>query len=304
MTSAFDDDDWGRPIEASGDYARPDQMQNHLLIVIPIGYVEHSLTKFTQPGKKSDAIVCDVIDLDDADPSTGAPGRVYRATWLRQAQLIMSLRPQIGRKVLGRIARGVPKNGMNPPWVIVDMSTDPQCRAQAQSWVQANPTFAVSTFREPDPVVVAPTAAPGYPPQPPAYPPQQPGYGAPYGQQQYPAPPQPTYQPQSGYQPPQGGYQPPQGGYVPPAPPPPPAWETYSTTPPQPPAGYPPPAPPQPPAGWGNGAPQQAPQPPAQYAPPPAPGYPAGVTDVNTLEAMRQERARREQQGTLDNPPF
>lgn len=146
------EEEWGRTVEGSGEFARPATLDGHLLIVYPLGYVPFIQTRFTQQGKKSDAIACDIIDLDDKD-DYGRPGKVYRNSNLMQAQLIAQLRPWIGRKVLGRMGRGAAKNGMNPPWVVSDMVGDPGAVAQANAWKQANPDFVPSPFavREPDP---------------------------------------------------------------------------------------------------------------------------------------------------------
>lgn len=160
------DEEWGRTVEGSGEFARPATLDGHLLIVYPLGYVPHIQTRFTQPGKKSDAIACDIVDLDDKD-DFGRPGKMYRNSNLMQAQLIAQLRPFIGRKVLGRMGRGMSKNGMNPPWVINDMVGDPGAVAAANAWKSANPDFVPSPFalREPDPVLPVP-APPTYLSQP------------------------------------------------------------------------------------------------------------------------------------------
>jgi hypothetical protein len=142
----FDDDDWGRPVE-TGEFARPENLNGHLLVVFPLGYVPHIQTKFTVPGKKSDAICCDIIDLDDKDDS-GQPGKVYRQSNLMQGQLIATLKPWIGRKVLGRMGKGVSKNGMNAPWVITDMLDDQACVDRARAWSQSHPNFQKSPFQE------------------------------------------------------------------------------------------------------------------------------------------------------------
>lgn len=225
---SFDEEEFAPVIETTGEYARMDALNGHLVIVYPIGYVEHSPTKFSQPGKRSDAIVCDVIDLDAADDS-GAPGKLYRNTWWRGARLIMSLRPRIGSKVLGIVGKGVSTNGMNPPWVLNDASADEQLRERARQWGRAHANFVTTPFEAPLPTPVAP-AAPAAPAVP-RFPVETPGYGGGYpqstypqgGGQQYPPqqPPQnypPQGQPQwgNGQQPaPSGpGYPPPQnGGY-------------------------------------------------------------------------------------------
>lgn len=155
----FDDDDWGRPVEG-GEFARPENLNGHLLIVFPLGYVPHIQTKFTVPGKKSDAVCCDIIDLDDKDDS-GQPGKVYRQSNLMQGQLIATLRPWIGKKVLGRMGKGVSKNGMNAPWVITDMLDDASCVERARAWSTTHPNFHKSPFQEwkEDPIPAAAQAA-------------------------------------------------------------------------------------------------------------------------------------------------
>lgn len=145
MTYPEERQEWGRPVEGGGEYARPDTLAGHLIIVFPVGYHEYLPTKFTVAGKKSDALCCDIVDLDDKDEA-GQPGKVYRSSNLMQAQLIVGLRPFIGTKVLGRIGKGIPKNGMNPPWVITDMHGDAECLARAEAWRHANPDFVKTTF--------------------------------------------------------------------------------------------------------------------------------------------------------------
>ena len=286
----FDDEDWGRPVENSGEYARPETLAGHLLIVFPLGYVPFLQTKFTVPGKKSDAICCDVVDLDDKD-ETGAVGKVYRTSNLMQARIIQDLKPFIGRKVLGRIGKGVSKNGMNPPWVITDMSGDGALTDRARAWAQANPNFVKSEFvARDDSAMAAATAAlqQGFGQPQPQYQSQrdQPqGYQQNY-QQDWPQQ-QPYYPPQPQYQPvPQQQYAPQQPDYQP----------TYQGQSYQPDYQQPPP-PPQP-----------------QYQPV------AGSTQLtdgerSVLERMREQQnrrsqasnaedQRRQQPGFQDQPPF
>ena len=90
------DDEWGRPTEVTGEYARPSDLKGHLLIVYPIGYVDEIQTQYGP----SDAIIVDVVDLDDKDEQ-GLAGKVYRRSTFFQNLLIGSLKSQIGSKVLG-----------------------------------------------------------------------------------------------------------------------------------------------------------------------------------------------------------
>jgi len=142
---SYQDEEFAQVVEVTGEYARPENLNGHLLIVFPIGYHDYLPTRFTQQGKKSDALCCDVIDLDDKD-GAGVPGKVYRASNFMQSQLIVGLRPFIGRKVLGRMGKGVSKTGLNPPWVITDMSNDPVAIERAKAWKVANPDFVTSPF--------------------------------------------------------------------------------------------------------------------------------------------------------------
>jgi hypothetical protein len=290
MGSLWDDEEWGRVPESTGEYARLEQLNNHLLLIFPLGYIDHSPTRFSVPGKKSDVIVCDIIDLDDIDES-GGRGKLYRNTWWRGAQLIMSLRPRVGSKVLGRLGKGVAKNGMNAPWVITDMVPDPECLNRAKAWGHAHPDFVLSPFQPPSPVPAG-QPAPQYGGQP-----AQPQYTTPpsngYGQQQ------PAYQPQYG--------QPEQyPGYPPQAPPPPPAQPYYDPYQSYPSAGPPPPPPPQPVPVYPQQGSQGQPYPPQAQAPrfPVIPTPPASQDDLQMLEAMRQRRQAQEATGYSDTPPF
>jgi hypothetical protein len=177
-----DEEEFAQVVEVTGEYARPENLNGHLLIVFPIGYHDYLPTRFTQQGKKSDALCCDVIDLDDKD-GAGVPGKVYRASNFMQSQLIVGLRPFIGRKVLGRMGKGVSKTGLNPPWVITDMSNDPVAIERAKAWKVANPDFVTSPFMPRDDT--APPAGAQPQPQP----------QLPEAWQQYSRPQQPTQQP-------------------------------------------------------------------------------------------------------------
>lgn len=185
MNSLLDDDDWGRPTEQSGEFARVEQLAGHLLLVFPIGYIDHHPTRFSQPGKKSDVIVCDLVDLDAVDEMSGNRGKVYRNAWWRQAQLIIALRPFIGKKVMGRLGKGISRNGLNPPWVLNDATQEPGTIDLARQWAAANPGFVVSQFAAPT-LPAAPVTQPQQFQQP------QPQFGPPPNAYQQPQYPQPT----------------------------------------------------------------------------------------------------------------
>lgn len=156
------EDEWGRSAEVGGEFIKPKDLRGHLLIVYPIGYIPHIQTRFSTADKKSDAVTVDVIDLDDKD-EFGQPGKIYRNSNWMQSQLIVGLRPMIGRKVLGRIDMGVSRNGMNAPWVFNDALDDPTARERASAWSHAHPDFHPSTFNPYQPQPVSPAVQP--PPQ-------------------------------------------------------------------------------------------------------------------------------------------
>lgn len=264
----FDDEDGGfdRVVETT-EFARVDQLAGHLLIVFPIGYIPHSQTKFTVPGKKSDVIVSDIVDLDDVD-ETGNPGKLYRSVWFRGAQLIMSLRPRIGSKVLGRIGRGVARNGMNAPWVISDMASDPELVERAKQWGRIHSDFVTTPFQQPEPRDPI-----GFPPgstvEPPRFPVQQPGQQQPF----YNASHSTTYP----------GQQP---GY------------------PQPSPGYASQLGPVQQQGYDQQMPQSTyPQGQPAAPPPPAPVASPTQEELDMLAAMRARRAQQQSGQPLD-PPF
>lgn len=150
------EDEWGQAAPLGGEYIQPRQLEGHLLIIYVLGHIPHVNTKFTVPGKLSDAIQVDVVDLDDKDES-GAPGKVYRTcNWM--GAIIGNLRPMIGRKVLGTIGKGVAKQGMNAPWNVIDLLDNQGAKDRAIAWGEANPTFRPSPFVTRDDQQ-APTAA-------------------------------------------------------------------------------------------------------------------------------------------------
>lgn len=276
-------EEWGRPAEIGGEFVKPQQLSGHLVIVYPIGYIPFIPTRFSgQTSKPSDAIAVDVVDLDDKD-DYGNPGKVYRNSNFMQAQLIAALKSQIGSKVLGVISQGVARNGMNPPWVIIDMSGDATARERAQAWLAMNSNFRPSPFtpREPRPAA---------PPQPSfQQPPMQ--YPQMYGPAPTPPPPAPPpqYQQPGQFAPAsQPGYQAPPQGYQHPAPPP-PSQQALRTQ------------------IWSNepAAPVQQPQP---YVPV-AGSAQLSPDDMTVLQHHRAQRAAAEaeaaRQATFnDQPPF
>lgn len=132
--SMFDD-------EQGGGRLNPADCIGHLLMVWSVGYIDHSPTKYTQPGKKSDVVVVDVVDLDQADDD-GYQGKVIRGAWWRNARLIGLMKAKIGRPkpVLAWMALGEPNMG-NKPYELHFATDDAEAVARAEAWFVAHPDF-------------------------------------------------------------------------------------------------------------------------------------------------------------------
>ena len=156
----------------------PKDILGHLLLVWAIEYIPYSPSQFTQPGKPSDVVTVDVVDLDQRDPETNEVGLLGRRTWWRQAQLIKALKPKVGgmSPLLVRMGKGVAGMGRTAPFVLQSMTQDPNAVRLANAWLQANANFVPSLPLPPIPV--APDEGPdpwaGQPAAelPPARPPQ------------------------------------------------------------------------------------------------------------------------------------
>jgi len=156
----FDEPDSG----GSGGRLRPADCVGHLLLVWVIDYIEHAPTQFTQPGKPSDAVVVDVVDLDLADEN-GVPGQVVRKEWWRPGRLVRDLKGKAGRKnpMLVQMTRGMASPGKQAPFEILSMSGYPQAVSRGQVWMERNPDFQPSR-PDPQPSYQQPVAAPYEPP--------------------------------------------------------------------------------------------------------------------------------------------
>lgn len=126
---------------AGGDTLYPTNCVGHLLIVWSVGYIDHAPTQYTVPGKLSDVIVVDVVDLDQADED-GYQGKLYRQSWWRNNRLIGFLKTRIGRPrpVLARMGKGAVTMG-NQPYELHLADSDPESVDRAKQWFDAHPGF-------------------------------------------------------------------------------------------------------------------------------------------------------------------
>lgn len=120
----------------------PRDILGHLLLVWPVDYIEHAPTKFSRPDKPSDAIVVDVVDLDEVDDA-GNDGVVYAGVWWRPSRLIQKLKTRVGVSdpVLATMQQGTSTQGMNAPFILVSATSDPVSVKRAEEWGARNPTF-------------------------------------------------------------------------------------------------------------------------------------------------------------------
>lgn len=144
MDQMFDD-------EAATGRLNPADCVGHLLMVWAVNYIDHSPTKFSVPGKNSDVVVVDVVDLDQADHD-GYQGPIFRNVWWRNGRLIAFMKSRIGRPkpVLARMAVGVNTMG-KPPFELELMTHDTDCVERAAAWFVGHPDFRPGAPREGNP---------------------------------------------------------------------------------------------------------------------------------------------------------
>jgi hypothetical protein len=124
---------------AAGSVLKPAEIENHLLVVEPIEYIE---SMPTQMGT-SDAVRCTVHDIT----LKTTHGEVL---WFSTV-LVGSLRSRIGAKVLGVMTKGIAKPGQSAPWVLKDASNVPDAVKAAQDYLVATaPTTAPTATPEAD----------------------------------------------------------------------------------------------------------------------------------------------------------
>lgn len=148
--------------EFTGVRINPRDCVGHLLMIWVVDYLAHKPTQFTRPDKPSDVIVVDVVDLDEADIETGAPGLLARHVWWRQAKLIQSLRPRVSSRkpMLAYMAKGGASTGFNAPFILNSATDEPAAVQRAKEWMARNPNFTPSTPMQGDEVMEEPPAPP------------------------------------------------------------------------------------------------------------------------------------------------
>ena len=107
---------------AGGDKLPLADLLGSLAIFDVVEFVEEIHTSFGE----ASAVRCNVtvVDGDHA-------GQVWPDTLIFPRVLQGALRPNVGKKVLGRIAQGTAKPGQSPPWVLEAATDDDKKKAAA-----------------------------------------------------------------------------------------------------------------------------------------------------------------------------
>lgn len=125
---------------AAGDLLGPGEILNHLLLIAPTEYRTGIVTKYNKPDNPtSDAIVVDVAVLTQTNAQGAIP--VYHDVLWFNVGLRLTLKKQMGQLILARMGQGEAKGGQDPPYQLIDATTDAQAVAFAEQWIAANPQF-------------------------------------------------------------------------------------------------------------------------------------------------------------------
>lgn len=103
---------------SSGDFINFNDLQGCLLLFNVLSLEEHVPTVHTVAGEKSPAIRADVDVLDGT-----AKGQTFANALVFPTVLRSQLSPNVGGRVLGRLAKGDAKPGKNAPWTL-QVATD------------------------------------------------------------------------------------------------------------------------------------------------------------------------------------
>mgnify|MGYP003580050045 CR=1 FL=1 len=142
-------------------YVNPKDQIGHLLMVWPVRYETDTYTKYPRrDGLPSDAVYCDVVDLNLADEN-GYAGKLMRQCKWTQGRLIRDTKRNVGAPDPMLVRMGMDGDA----YIIVDMTSDANAVALAEAWLAAHPEFKPGdSSTEPAPVNRPQSAPPA--PQP------------------------------------------------------------------------------------------------------------------------------------------
>jgi hypothetical protein len=157
-----------------GDQLKPKDIVGHTLILGPIEYIPSIKTEYDKGDDTSQAIKCNVADFAE-DPQNPT---IYRGVLFFNVSLYNNLRKQIGEFIAGRIYQGQAKPGQSAPWLLQDVTLEPEWMAFLGSWLDHTPegqgfqAETVEAIRDASnlsaPATTPPAANPTAPPAPPA----------------------------------------------------------------------------------------------------------------------------------------
>lgn len=155
-----------------GDMLAPKDIEGHTLLIIPIEFIPSIKTEFDKGDETSKAIKCNVADFA-ADPHNPT---VYRGVLFFNVSLYNNLRKQIGESVAGRLYKGQAKPGQSAPWLLQDVTVEPEWTKFLIAWLDNTPAGAEfqaeaqAAILEASSVAAPATTAPAVPAAPPAPP--------------------------------------------------------------------------------------------------------------------------------------
>jgi hypothetical protein len=152
-----------------GDVLAPKDIENHTLIIAPLEFIPHIQTEFTKPGEQSPAIKCHVVDF--VDPNAPV---IYRGVLFFNVSLYNNLKKQLGEFVAGRLYKGQAKPGQSAPWLLQDVTVEPEWMRFLGSWLDNTPAGtefqqeAAAAMAEASSLSAPAANPPAGPPAPPA----------------------------------------------------------------------------------------------------------------------------------------
>lgn len=118
MTTPF-----AAPATSESSSVKPADLEGKLLIIEPVEYKTGIQTSLGE----AEAIEVNLVDLDS--------GSTHSSVLFFNVALRNSLRPNIGKKVLARIGKGVAKPGKSAPWVLLNATDNQADVAKATAYL-------------------------------------------------------------------------------------------------------------------------------------------------------------------------
>jgi hypothetical protein len=121
------------PTPGGGDKLPVADINGHFVIVHVTSY-EENITTVNGPAN--------AVRVNVADLSTGT--HHLDVMWFPKV-IVGSLRNQIGKTILAKVAQGVAQPGKSAPWILEDATGDNCGVAAAEKWMAANPGVLTGT---------------------------------------------------------------------------------------------------------------------------------------------------------------